>query len=118
MEANYLERPVMPAAARNREAARLLRCRAMSALGQKQTLERGIRDVRFTSKSGHDQRRYRCRQSAKNRHSQCLNNDLACVLFVYLPQVLLEWPRLCDFRFCGCLGAGQNLEPDLEINKG
>jgi len=33
MEANYLERPVMPAAARNMEAARLLRCRAMSALG-------------------------------------------------------------------------------------
>ena len=56
-------------------------------------------------------------QSANSGHSQCLNNDLACVLFVYLPQVLLEWPRLCDFRFRGCLGAGQNLEPDLEINK-
>ena len=51
-------------------------------------------------------------------HSRCLTNDLACVLFVYLPQVLLEWARLCDFRFRGCLGAGQNLEPDLEINKG
>ena len=41
MEANYLERPVMPAAARNMEAARLLRCRAMSALGQKWTLQHG-----------------------------------------------------------------------------
>ena len=39
-------------------------------------------------------------------------------LFVYLPQVLLKWPRLCDFRFRGCLGTRQNLEPDLEINKG
>ena len=49
--------------------------------------------------------------------SQCLNNDLACVLFVYLPQALLEWPRLCEFRFRECLGAGQTLETDLEIKK-
>ena len=40
----------------------------MSALGQKQTLKQGVRDVRFAPKSRHAPRRRRCLLSARSGH--------------------------------------------------